>query len=293
MPDILEGVAVATYGRHYDVELQDGRKAHCVVRGKKGGVACGDQVEIRITGPDQGVIEKVLPRRSLFYRSDLFRTKVIAANVTQVVIVVAPVPSFYEELLTRCLVAAEANGITALIVLNKWDLGEPAQQAWALLQLYRDLGYETIRLSAKEDVSPLRRPLGGHTSILVGQSGMGKSSIINALLPQARAETGAISEALDSGRHTTTYSRLYHLDDDSRIIDSPGMQEFGLHHLDLTEIDHAFVEFRPYLGHCRFSNCRHLAEPGCAVAEAAAAGQIAEKRLAAYRKIAETLTIPR
>lgn len=285
----LEGLVVASFGRHYEVELEDGKRLSCVTRGKKGGVVCGDRVEIESTGPDQGVIRSITPRNSLLYRSDPFREKIIAANVTQIVVVVAAVPSFYEELIGRCLVAAETAGLRVLIVLNKCDLVEESAKALETLGLYRELGYPVLPLSAKGDLAPLLPYLHGQTSVLVGQSGMGKSTLINGLLPEARVRTQEVSEALDSGRHTTTHATLYHLDRDSHIIDSPGLQEFGLHHLKLDEIGAAFVEFRPYLGRCRFSNCIHLNEPGCAVLHAAAQGDIAPRRLAFYHSLVNEL----
>jgi ribosome biogenesis GTPase len=199
------------------------------------------------------------------------------------------VPSFYEELLNRCLLAAEHQGIASLIVLNKFDLVEESRRALDALQLYAGLGYTVLPLMAKRDVGPLRRHLAGHLSVLVGQSGMGKSTIINSLLPEAAARVSEISAALDSGRHTTTHARLYRLDEDSALIDSPGMQEFGLAHLTLDELQHAFVEFRPLLGHCRFNDCRHVSEPGCAVREAAQLGAIGERRLTVYRKLVDEL----
>lgn len=263
----------------------DGALLECVTRGKKGGVACGDQVLIVPTSAGQGVIQEVLPRRSLLYRSDAFKSKLIAANVTQIVVVVAAVPSFYEDLVNRCLIAAETAGIKVVIVLNKADMVEESKAAAAQLALYRDLGYVVLPLSAKRDVSPLLPYLQGQVSVLVGQSGMGKSSLINALLPEAAAVTREVSEALDSGRHTTTYARLYHLNADSHIIDSPGLQEFGLVHLKPEEIDHAFIEFRPYLGKCRFNDCHHISEPDCAVRAAVDEGKISERRLAVYQKM--------
>ena len=284
-PRQTQGQVVAAYGRHFTVELPDGQHVACVTRGKKGGAACGDQVTIKATGPDQGVIESILPRGSLLYRSDAFREKIIAANVTQIVIVLAAVPSFYEDLVNRCLIAAEAAGIKALIVLNKADLVLESAHAMETLQPYRALGYTVLPLSAHRDISPLRPYLEGETSVLVGQSGMGKSSIINALLPNVQAETREISATLDSGKHTTTHARLYHLDPDSHIVDSPGLQEFGLHHLKQEQIDHAFIEFRPWLGKCKFNNCHHRSEPGCAVLEAANTGSIHPRRLAAYHKL--------
>ena len=284
--DNLGGLVVAAHGKHFQVELADHSTLSCVTRGKKTGVACGDHVEIALTSPDQGVIERVAPRTSLLYRSDLYREKIIAANVDQIVIVVAAVPSFYEELINRCLIAAETAGIRALIVLNKTDLPETAA-ARETLALYETLGYPLLPLCAKQEVSALKTHLAHRTSVLVGQSGMGKSTIINALLPDARVREGDISAALDSGKHTTTQATLYHLDRNTHIIDSPGLQEFGLHHVRVEDIAQTFIEFRPYLGQCRFHNCRHLVEPGCALDAAVQSGAINPRRLKVYRALAE------
>ena len=290
--DTLSGLIVAAHGKHFIAELDDQRRITCVTRGKKTGVACGDHVEIALTSIDQGVIERIAPRTSLLYRSDLYREKIFAANVDQIVIVVAAVPSFYEELINRCLVAAESVGIRALIVLNKTDLPETAA-ARETLALYETLGYPLLPLCARQAVTPLKAHLLGLTSVLVGQSGMGKSTLINALLPEARAREGEISSALDSGKHTTTHAMLYHLDANSHIIDSPGVQEFGLHHLNAADIAQTFVEFRPYLGQCRFHNCLHLVEPGCALNAALEAGAIKLRRLTVYRALAnEKLRAP-
>jgi ribosome biogenesis GTPase len=286
---LLHGQVVAAHGRHYLVQTRDGRLLTCFPRGKKSVLACGDRVAVVPSAAGQAVIEAVDPRRTLLYRSDRHRQKLIAANATQMVIVLAAVPSFYEELLNRCLLAAEHQGIASLIVLNKFDLVEESRRALDALQLYAGLGYTVLPLMAKRDVGPLRRHLAGHLSVLVGQSGMGKSTIINSLLPEAAARVSEISAALDSGRHTTTHARLYRLDEDSALIDSPGMQEFGLAHLTLDELQHAFVEFRPLLGHCRFNDCRHVSEPGCAVREAAQLGAIGERRLTVYRKLVDEL----
>lgn len=255
------------------------------MRGKKGGAACGDQVEIKLTASGQGVIEAILPRSTLLYRSDIYREKIIAANVTQMVIVVAAVPSFSEELINRCLAAAENQRIKGLIVLNKADLAEPTRTAAASLSLYRELGYPLLQISAKTSIVPLLPYLKGHLSVLVGQSGMGKSTLINALIPDAERATAGISMALDTGRHTTTHARLFHLDEGSRIIDSPGMQEFGLNHIDRKDLAWEFIEFRSYIGRCKFNNCRHADEPGCALAEAAQEGKISERRLNFYHKL--------
>lgn len=280
----LEGRIVAAYGRRYLVELLDGASLDCVTRGRRGALACGDRVSVAHSAPGQGVIEKVAARDTLLYRSDRGRQKLIAANATQIVVVAAPVPTFHEDLINRCLAAAEQGGMAALIVMNKVDLPEAAR-AVDSLEVFRRLGYPVVPLSAKRDVNPLLTLLRGKVSVLVGQSGMGKSTIINALSPAAAVRVAEISAALDSGRHTTTHARLYHLDADTDIIDSPGLQVFGLHHLDEAELAEAFIEFRPLLGQCRFRDCRHLSEPGCAIAAACAGGKINERRLGSYRAL--------
>ncbi|SFO05567.1 ribosome biogenesis GTPase [Nitrosospira briensis] len=281
----IRGEIVAAYGRHFLVKTATDIALPCVLRGRKGGAACGDQVEIRLTSPGQGVIETILPRRTLLHRSDSSRDKLIAANVTQLVIVVAAVPSFSEELINRCLVAAENQHIDALIVLNKADLAEPTRAAFATLLLYERLGYSLLQLSAKTDIEPLLPYLRGHLSALVGQSGMGKSTLINALIPAAERATAEISTTLDTGRHTTTHARLYQLDETSGIIDSPGVQQFGLQHISSEELVWGFKEFHRYIGQCKFNDCCHIGEPGCALLHAVGEGKIDPRRLDFYRKL--------
>ena len=282
---MLAGQVIAAYGRHYLIETDDGRQFACFPRGKKSTVACGDRVMFARTGDEQGVIEAVDPRSTLFSRSAAHRQKLIAANVSQLAIVVAAEPSFSEELINRCLVAAEYQDMRALILLNKCDLQEAAKAALARLEPYVQAGYRVIRLSALEGADALRPLLARQATVLVGQSGMGKSTIINALLPDARVATREISAFLASGRHTTTQARLYRLDADSTLIDCPGLQEFGLHHLSQQDIEAGFVEFRGFLGQCRFQNCRHQSEPGCALARAAEEGAIHPRRLDMFRRI--------
>ena len=286
----MQGLVVASYGKRYEVELTDKARISCVTRGKKTDLACGDIVNIKLTDKAEGVVESSQPRKSLLYRSNAFKSKILASNVTQIIIVLATQPSFYEALLNRCLVAAEAAKIKPLIVLNKCDLADAAD-AKNKLKLYQDLGYQVLHLSAKQDIATLKPYLVNHQSVLVGQSGMGKSTIINALLPNQNVRTQIMSEALDSGKHTTTATHLYHLDANSSLIDSPGLQEFGLNHLSQEELELAFIEFRPYLGKCRFNNCKHSHEPDCAVMNAVNKGQISSVRLGFYQDLAHELSI--
>ena len=279
---LLTGRVVAAFSRRFIVETASG-ELPCQVKGRHLRVVCGDRVEIRRDG-DTGVIEAVLPRTSLLYRSDAFKTKAIAANVTLLAVVVAARPSFSMELVQRCVLTAEDQGIPSLLILNKVDLPEtPA--ARERLGLLTRIGYPLVTLSALSDVEPLRPALHGHTTLLIGQSGMGKSTLINALFPGADVVTAEYSEALDSGRHTTTHTRLHRLDADSAVIDSPGLQEFALQHLDANALAHAFVEFRPFLGHCRFRDCKHETEPGCRLQEAVAAGDIDPARLQLFQTL--------
>ena len=295
----MQALVVAAYGKRYEVELEDAlnintRRISCVTRGKKTDLACGDLVNIKLTDKAEGVVESSLPRKSLLYRSNAIKSKILASNVTQIIIVLATQPSFYEALLNRCLIAAEAAKIKPLIVLNKCDLGD-ATDAKNKLKLYQDLAYEVVHLSAKQDITALKPYLANHQSVLVGQSGMGKSTIINALLPDQNVRTQIMSEALDSGKHTTTATHLYHLDGldfdkNSSLIDSPGLQEFGLNHLSQQDLELAFIEFKPYLGHCRFNNCSHSHEPDCAIKEAIAQHKISAVRHAIYQAISIELT---
>ncbi len=294
MSAVLHGQIFAAFGRQYLVRLDDGSTITCLTRGKKSEVACGDKVEIKRTAEAssengsgaQGVIERIAPRRSLLHRSDAFREKLIAANVTKIIVVVAAEPSFSDELLARCLVAAFDQKLEVLIVLNKCDLSAAAAAARKRLVPYRAIGYRVLELCAKQDVTQLRPFLIGHTSVLVGQSGMGKSTVINALLPDAQAATREISTALDSGKHTTTHARLYRIDQTSGLIDCPGVQAFGLHHLSFGGIEQGFVEFAQYLGQCRFHDCHHAHEPGCALRNAVTDGKIDERRLELFLQIA-------
>ena len=276
----VNGLVVAAHRRHYGVDLDDGGgMIECVLKGRTTTLACGDRVEV-VREARGGVIVGVAPRRSLLYRSDAFNEKLIAANVTQVLGVVAPDVPVDEHLLNRWIVAAEAERCRFLLVVNKSDLPGAARFAERFAQ-YAALGYRTVRVSAKGDVSPLASWLRGEHSVIVGQSGMGKSTLINALLPGTNARTGELSEALRSGRHTTTAAMLYRLPgDDGWIVDSPGMKVFGLAHCTQEVITGAFVDLRELVSHCRFRDCRHISEPDCAVRAAVAEGRVTAQRVA-------------
>ncbi len=276
-----KGTLIAVHGRKYDVRLADGRVINAYPKGKKSIYACGDEVTVSA----DGALAAHEPRRSLLYRSDAYRQKLIAANVTQIVLVVATEPSFSDMLLTRALVAAEHEGLRPLIVLNKCDLTDSLASARTMLAPYAALGYRVIEMAAMQDVAPLATLLAGETSVLVGQSGMGKSTLTNALIPEALAPTREISTALDSGKHTTTHATLYQLPGGGTLIDSPGLQEFGLAHLNIGEIEFGFVEFRPFLGQCRFRDCRHDAEPGCAIKQGVVAGTVSARRLESFHQL--------
>ena len=284
--DLTRGLIVAAYGRRFLVECGDSITRDCVTRGKRTDYACGDDVAVAVQNDTQGVINNCAPRKSLLYRSDQWKQKLIAANVTQAIIVVAPVPSFDLNVLDCCLAAAGHAGIKVLIVLNKAELPEAATSE-AVLAPFAALGYPLLKLVARDNIDPLRPQLDGERSVLVGESGMGKSTILNQLIPGAAAQTREVSASLGTGKHTTTHAKLYHLDARSALIDTPGVQAFGVHHLGVTDLASAFIEFQPLLGQCRFRDCRHLSEPGCAIAGAEAAGTISARRLASYRRLAE------
>jgi ribosome biogenesis GTPase len=281
----VHGSIIAAFGRRYLVEADDGAFLECVTRGKQGGLACGDRVVAAPTSAREGVIEAVDPRRTLLQRAAPHRSKLIAANATQLAVVVAGEPSFSDELVCRALVAAEHAGVRPLIVLNKADLAAPTAAARTRLAPICAVGYPLIEISATHDIAPLRGRLEGETTVLLGQSGMGKSTLVNALVPEANAETREISRFLDSGKHTTTHSRLHRLDADTAVVDCPGLQELGLSHLDAAAIEIGFPELRALRGRCRFADCRHREEPGCAVPAALAAGTLHPRRLELFHRI--------
>ena len=282
---MIEGTIVSAHGRQYLVELTAGETLLCFPRGKRSELACGDLVHVQRSSDTQGVIDSILPRSTLLYRSNEFRQKLIAANVTQIIIVVATEPPYSDELISRCIVAAESQDMKTLIVFNKCDLSDRIALTSMALAPFEKIGYPVLRLSARSDAEALRPYLSGQTSVLVGQSGMGKSTLTNALLHDANAPTREISTALKAGKHTTTHATLYRFDTHSALIDSPGLQEFGLRHLSKNAIEHGFLELRSLQGQCRFRNCHHGREPDCAVHSAVRRGEIDPRRYEAFRTL--------
>lgn len=286
---LLTAQIITSFGRRFQVRTAAGKTYEATTRKKRIDFACGDIVHIGHINQQQAVIEDYLPRRSLLYRQDATRTKLIAANVTLMLIVLAAVPTPSELLLQRALLAAEAADITPLIILNKADLPQNAE--WLVkLTYYQSLGYKVINISARNDITLLREHLQGECAILLGQSGMGKSTLTNALLGKEQARVGTISSALDSGRHTTTHAQLYDLNTESQLIDSPGLQAFGLHYLHTGDLLHYFPDMRTYIGQCRFHNCTHRQEPGCALKQALAEGKLKPERLRFLQNITDELS---
>ena len=277
----IPGVVVAAYRRHYDVALDCGETLACVLKGRSLRIAVGDRVDVE-HAKEGGAIAAVSPRTNLVYRSDAFKEKLVAANVTQVAAVVAPDIGLDEELIHRWMIAAEAARARYVIFANKSDLPSFAALRTRLAP-FEALGYAIVPLTAKHDAASVATWLAGQHTVLVGQSGMGKSTLINALVPDAKARTTEVSDSLKTGRHTTSSTTLYRLPQfgpDTWIVDSPGMKVFGLAHVDPDALTAAFVELRPLIGHCRFRDCRHDAEPGCAITAAVQDGRVARNRLA-------------
>ena len=287
---LLPGLVVAGFGRHVLVETPEGQRLICHPRGKKSAAVVGDRIQWQPT-QDEGTIEKIEIRKNLFYRQDEVRTKSFAANLDQVLILIAAEPEFSESQLSRALIAAEAEHIMPIIALNKSDLSEPFAKAWARLMPYRDMGYEVISLALKPktpsamhiladapdaqvrdapiQIEGLTVLLQGKTTLVLGPSGAGKSTLINALVPQAQVFTQEISQALNSGKHTTTSTTWYWVDaaKTTALIDSPGFQEFGLNHIEAMHLASYMPDFKVHVPNCMFYNCSHLHEPGCGVLE--------------------------
>jgi ribosome biogenesis GTPase len=283
---------IASHGQRFRVQTQDGTIVSCFARSRLGPIVCGDRVSLIANVAEECVIEAVHPRISLIYRSDRKREKPIAANVTQAIVVLAPAPQPGVEFIDHCLAAIEHAGVKALLLLNKIDLDPQQALQDSLLDRYGKLGYPVLGLCAQASVEPLVASLRGEASVLIGQSGVGKSTIVNALLPCAAARTGAVSRS-DAGRHTTTHARLYRLSADTSLIDSPGMHRFGVQHIGVEALAACFVEFRRFLDECRFNDCRHVDEPDCAVRAAVSDGKIAPERMRSYQSMLRSLQEPR
>ncbi len=270
------GLVVAGFGRHCLVETANGERVICHPRGKKSRAVVGDRIQW-LPSQDEGTVEKVEERSNLFYRQDEMRTKSFAANLDQVLILIAAEPEFSESQLTRALIAAEAEHIKPVIALNKSDLTAPFARAWDKLAPYRAMGYQVVPLAVKPNTAEpavndaqttlLRDLLRGKKTLVLGPSGAGKSSLTNLLVPDAQVLTAEISQALNSGKHTTTSTTLYWIDAarTSALIDSPGFQEFGLHHIEAMHLANYMPDLKAHAQDCKFYNCTHLHEPGCGV----------------------------
>ncbi len=302
--EMTTGLVVAGFGRHFLVEKANGERLICHPRGKKSQAVVGDVVQWLPTA-DEGTIEKINPRKNLFYRQDDVRTKSFAANLDQIVVFIAAEPEFSETQLSRALIAASAQKIEVLVVVNKCDLEVPFARVWERLRAYSKMGYRVLPLSLSRSfatnldvgLSGLQQLLHNKVSLILGPSGAGKSTLINTLVPNANIWTQEISQALNSGKHTTTRTSWYWLSNNpdgakTALIDSPGFQEFGLNHLKAVELAHNMPDFQPHIADCKFYNCTHLHEPQCAVLAQIKAGNVSTERYRIYGQLFEELSRP-
>lgn len=285
-----EGRIVVRHGANLAVEDAREQIIHCLCRQNIGHPVCGDRVVWQRIADGQGVVTAILPRSSVLSRPDYGgHDKPLAANLTQLVILIAPEPEPSGYLVDQYLVAAETIGVEALIVGNKMDLlaGEARASFQQRFERYPMIGYRTFWTSVRDpdSIRELTAALAGHTSVLVGQSGVGKSSLVKALLPDREIQIGRLSKATGLGRHTTSAATCYRLPGDGALIDSPGVRSFRLGKVEREALEVGFREFQPYVGHCRFANCRHDHEPDCAIRQAVADGAIAEERLANFQHL--------
>lgn len=296
MPAVVTGIQEATvlvaYGSHGVVQVGDGAPVACLFRRRVGRPCCGDRVRIGPTDDGAFVVEELLPRRNQFMRADQRgRPHPIAANLDRVLVVIAVAPMPSRDLLDRYLVAVHSLELEPVIVVNKVELPVDGSAGGAAtfehLPHYEELGYTLARTSCKTapGVDALASVVSGRTSIFVGQSGVGKSSLVRRLVPDLELQTGALSRVTGKGTHTTTTTQRYALPEGGYLVDSPGVWEYGLWRLDPEQIAHGYVEFRPLLGHCRFNDCRHHSEPGCAVKAAVEAGSIRPWRFESYLRL--------
>ncbi|MBT8440305.1 MAG: small ribosomal subunit biogenesis GTPase RsgA [Gammaproteobacteria bacterium] len=299
--DSHHGLVISRYGPEFsilDTDTEQRTVYHCLTRQNIGYIACGDNVVWEKTSSDpkvlEGVVTALIDRQTVLTRSTFSESdKPLAANISQLIIVLAPQPEPSEYLIDQYLIAAERIGIKAIIVINKADLLDNEQKSalHSRFQTYEKIGYHVVFASTKTDngLQPLLENLTGETSILVGQSGVGKSSLTNTLLPELDLETQKLSEKKQLGQHTTSASTLYFLDNNARLIDSPGVRSFRPGTIEQSMLENGYREFKPFLGHCKFSNCSHSNEPGCALIEACKNGDIAPIRLENFRHIASKL----
>lgn len=289
------GRIIAHFGVQLEVEALEGehqgQRFRCHKRTNLQSLVTGDEV---IWQPAEqastGIISAVLPRRSVLVRPDAYhKLKPVAANIDRILLVIAPLPTPSAELIDRYLVACEATDIRPVLLLNKADLLAQAPNAAAMLKDFEALGYESRILSAHGDLGDLNELIGKQTVVFVGQSGVGKSSLINALLPDAQQQVNDISSNSKLGQHTTTTARWFDLPSGGALIDSPGIREFGVWHMDATTLLSGFIEFAPHIGRCRFRNCAHLNEPGCALQAEVAAGTIQARRLASFHRLCQEI----
>lgn len=299
--ELNQGLVVARFGAKLNVEDDSGTVYRCTSRRKFGAVVCGDRVTWRPTHDNEGVIVERLPRSTLLIRpDDSGREKPIAANISRIIIVATAKAlrdgeyHLNHNLIDRYLVAAESLAIPPVIVVNKFDLlaEQERHRLEQDMQPYRDIGYEVIHTSARQahGLAQLTRLLENQTCVFVGESGVGKSSIIGTLLANAGIRAGEVSAASGKGKHTTTATTLYHLDGGGDLIDSPGVREFGLIRIEPTALAFNFIEFRPYLGHCKFHNCIHNAEPQCALKQAVDENRVSRRRYGNYLEILSSLS---
>ncbi|MFO7593560.1 MAG: small ribosomal subunit biogenesis GTPase RsgA [Pseudomonadota bacterium] len=288
-----EGLVIANYGASVEVEDAGGNTVRCQLRQNLPLLVVGDRVIWQPAG-EGGVVTAQLERRSELARPDaLGEMKALAANIDQILVVAAPAPLYSSDLINQYLAAAELTDVSPLLVFNKIDLidQQNREAVEALLGVYRRIGYPVITASTKQEhgLDTLIAQLKGHTSVFVGQSGVGKSSLVQALLPEARINVGELSAQSGLGQHTTSTARLYHLPTGGQVIDSPGVREFRLWPMSRQQLAQGFIEFRPWLGQCKFRDCTHQHEPGCALQKALADGSISRLRIESYQKIARQL----